>query len=84
MDNIDPWRQVTTSYLPVPLEGFKVELFFRDHFFFRRVNSREMELPVWLGVQLEAFKEEQDWKRENVGEYQPNDLMQYLKKKEGT
>lgn len=46
------------------------------------VNGVETQLNPWVGIEMEALKDK-DWKRTNLEKYEPNDLMNYLKKKEG-
>lgn len=66
--------------LPVSPEGYSVALYFNaDGEFVQRINGFEVRLHPWVGVQLEAFGEGRDWKRRNIEEYEPVEVMRYLR-----
>lgn len=63
--------------------GHSIELFFRDGYFIVRINGEERIEEPWLGIQLAEWNgHSPSWARERIAEYHPNDLSNYLKKKE--
>lgn len=78
-----PRSTIVVGGLSVMPQGYQVELRFRkDGSFVQHINGRDVELHPWIGVQLEAYALGRDWKRANVEEYEPNDLMHWLEKEE--
>ena len=51
----------------------------KDRRFFMRFDGVDTQLNPWLGVEMEATKNK-DWRREKIGEYEPNDLLGYLER----
>jgi len=50
-----------------------------DGTFWCSVGDVQFQLNPWIGVQLQAWDELGcDWRREDVRDYQPNDLYQWL------
>lgn len=48
------------------------------------IDGVPLEMNPWVGVQLGYWLENgKDWHRDNLEKYIPNDLSNYLKKKEG-
>lgn len=50
-----------------------------DRRFFVRVDGVDTQLNPWLGVEMEATKN-RDWTRNKIGEYEANDLLNYLER----
>jgi hypothetical protein len=66
--------------LSVVPTGYQVSLYWaEDRSLVFRVNNLEISLHPWVGVYLEANRG-RSWKREVLGEHQPNELANYLKK----
>lgn len=84
-DGGSPGRSpVVVGGLQVVPEGYKVELYFRkDGSFVRSVNGVELELSPWVGVALKTcLGHRKDWRRQDLEEYEPNELMHWLEKQE--
>lgn len=63
--------------------GFDIKMYFKpDGSFWGSVNGVEFQMDAWIGVQCIYWNENpRDWKRRHMGDFEPNDLARWLKKK---
>lgn len=81
-DQLDRNPIVVGSVQVVP-EGYQVRIYLRENGqYVLEVNGRVVELHAWVGVSLETEASGKDWRRSEIGEYHPNDVLNYLKKLE--
>lgn len=72
---------VPAGEFKVDPQGYAISILMEGGRCFQVINGQKLELHPYVGVQLEEFVQNgRDWYREDLAEYEPVDVLRYLRK----